>query len=44
MIIGATSLAQLEENWKAATVVLSEEVLKEIDAIHVKHRNPNLGD
>ena len=38
------SLKQLEANWKAATITLSEEVLAKIDAIHVKKRNPNLTD
>ena len=44
VIIGATSIAQLEENWAAASIELSEETLNEIDAIHVRHRNPNLTD
>ena len=44
VIIGATSIAQLEANWKAATFVLPPEALAEIDAIHCRHRNPNLQD
>lgn len=44
VIIGATSLAQLEANWKAATTTLSDDTLAKIDAIHVKRRNPNLTD
>ena len=40
----ATSIAQLEANWKAATFVLPAEALAEIDAIHCRHRNPNLQD
>ncbi|QYA24627.1 NADP(H)-dependent aldo-keto reductase [Gramella sp. MT6] len=38
-IIGATSLEQLDENIKSIDVVLSEEILKEIDEIH--HAIPN---
>lgn len=44
VIIGATSIAQLEANWAAASVELAPEILKEIDAIHCRHRNPNLHD
>ena len=44
VIIGARSLAQLEANWKAATITLPEECLKAIDAIHLERRNPNLHD
>jgi aryl-alcohol dehydrogenase-like predicted oxidoreductase len=44
VIIGATSVAQLEANWAAATFVLSPEALAEIDEIHCRHRNPNLQD
>ena len=44
VIIGATSIAQLEANWAAATFELSPEALAEIDEIHCRHRNPNLQD
>lgn len=44
VIIGATSIEQLEANWAAATVRLSDEALAEIDAVHVRIRNPNLSD
>ena len=44
VIIGATSLKQLEANWKAATIKLDDEVLAKIDAIHAQQRNPNLND
>ena len=44
VIIGATSLEQLEANWAAASFELSEETLKKIDDIHMRHRNPNLFD
>jgi aryl-alcohol dehydrogenase-like predicted oxidoreductase len=39
-IIGATTLAQLEENLATVDVTLSPEVLSEIDAIHAKYPNP----
>ena len=39
-IIGATSLAQLKENIDAAEVVLSDAVIKRIDAIHARITNP----
>jgi len=39
-IIGATSLAQLEENLAAYAVRLAPEVLAEIDAIHLRYTNP----
>jgi len=39
-IIGATSLAQLQENIDAASVVLSREVVDAIDAIHARISNP----
>jgi len=39
-IIGATTLAQLEENLDAAEVVLGEDLLKEIDAVHLLYPNP----
>ena len=44
VIIGATSIEQLEANWRAATLTLSDELLGQIDAIHVQRRNPNLTD
>ena len=44
VIIGATSLEQLEANWKAAMVTLPDECLKAIDEIHLRRRNPNLHD
>jgi len=44
VIIGATSIEQLEANWQAACVPLSEEVLRRVDDIHVARRNPNLID
>jgi aryl-alcohol dehydrogenase-like predicted oxidoreductase len=39
-IIGATTPAQLREDVDAAGVTLSEEVLAEIDAIHLRYPNP----
>jgi aryl-alcohol dehydrogenase-like predicted oxidoreductase len=39
-IIGATSLAQLEENLGAWEKPLPEAVLKEIDALHLRYFNP----
>ena len=39
-IIGATNLTQLKENIESIHVALSEEVLKEIDAIHNLIPNP----
>lgn len=39
-IIGATSLAQLKENIDSHDIVLSEEILKEIDAIQEMIPNP----
>lgn len=39
-IIGATSMAQLQENIAAYNVKLSAEILKEIDAIHLRFTNP----
>ena len=36
VIIGATSLAQLEANWKAACLRLPDAVLRKIDEIHVR--------
>lgn len=39
-IIGATTEEQLEENLKSSEVVLSEEILAEIEAIHKRIPNP----
>jgi aryl-alcohol dehydrogenase-like predicted oxidoreductase len=39
-IIGATTLAQLQENIDSLKITLSAEVLKEIEAIHKKIPNP----
>jgi len=39
-IIGATSLEQLRQNIDSAGVVLSEELLREIDAIHLRYPSP----
>ena len=39
-IIGATNLKQLEENIDSINIALSEEVLKEIDAVHAEIPNP----
>ena len=39
-IIGATSMVQLQENIGAYQVKLSDEILKEIDAIHLRYTNP----
>ena len=39
-IIGATSLEQLKENIASVDVVLSDEVLEQIDAIHQAMPNP----
>ncbi len=39
-IVGATSMAQLQENVAAYQVKLSPETLKEIDAIHLRFTNP----
>jgi aryl-alcohol dehydrogenase-like predicted oxidoreductase len=39
-IIGATSMAQLQQNIAAYQVILSSEILKEIDAIHLRFTNP----
>lgn len=39
-IIGATSMAQLQENIKAYGKPLNAEILKEIDAIHLRYTNP----
>ena len=39
-IIGVTNARQLDENIDAASVMLSPELLAEIDAIRWKHRDP----
>ncbi len=39
-IIGATTLAQLEENIAGCRLTLPEEVLKEIEALHLRYTNP----
>ncbi|GFR50541.1 hypothetical protein Agub_g12815 [Astrephomene gubernaculifera] len=41
VIVGATSLEQLKENIAACQLELDEETLAEMDAIHLRHRNPN---
>jgi len=39
-IIGATSIAQLEENLSSLDVTLSEEIVAEINSVHAKYPNP----
>lgn len=39
-IIGATSLVQLRENLESTSVILSEELLEAIEAIHQRYSNP----
>jgi len=39
-IIGATSMAQLKENIGSIDVILSDEILKEIEAVHETFPNP----
>ncbi|MBD2299218.1 NADP(H)-dependent aldo-keto reductase [Nostoc sp. FACHB-190] len=39
-IIGATTLEQLKENIDSANVVLSKEILAELDEINIQHPNP----
>ncbi|MRR50746.1 MAG: NADP(H)-dependent aldo-keto reductase [Rhodocyclaceae bacterium] len=39
-IIGATTMEQLAENIDAMSVELSEEVLREVEAIHLRYTNP----
>ncbi len=39
-IIGATSMAQLQENIDACALTLPEPVLKEIEALHLRYFNP----
>jgi aryl-alcohol dehydrogenase-like predicted oxidoreductase len=43
-IIGATSLQQLRENIAAFELDLGEATLAAVDAIHLRHRNPNVTD
>ncbi len=40
-IIGATTMEQLQSNIASIDIQLEKNLLKEIDAIHVKHPNPN---
>ena len=42
VIIGATSIAQLEENMKCSNITLSKECLDEIDDIHLEKQNPSV--
>jgi len=44
VIIGATTLAQLEETIDACLTTLDAETLAEIDALFLKHGNASLGD
>jgi aryl-alcohol dehydrogenase-like predicted oxidoreductase len=39
-IIGATTMQQLKSNIASANLVLSEAVLRGIEAIHEQHPNP----
>ena len=39
-IVGATSMAQLQQNIGAYQVKLSADIIKEIDAIHLRYTNP----
>lgn len=39
-IVGATSMDQLQENLSSLDIVLDEETLKKIDAIHFRYPNP----
>ena len=39
-IIGATTMAQLKENIASIKLQLSDEILKEINAVHMAHSNP----
>ena len=40
VIIGATTLEQLKENLESSEVVLSEDVLEQIEAVHQKYPSP----
>ncbi|HEY9696067.1 MAG TPA: NADP(H)-dependent aldo-keto reductase [Trichocoleus sp.] len=39
-IVGATSLEQLQENLNSLNVVLTKDILAEIDAVHLRYPNP----
>ena len=39
-VIGATSMAQLQENINAYSKPLNAEILKEIDTLHLQYTNP----
>jgi len=39
VIIGSTSVIQIEENIDAFNITLSQEVLDEVDALHAENRN-----
>ncbi len=39
-VIGATSMAQLQQNIAAYKIKLTPEIIKEIDAIHLRYTNP----
>jgi len=40
-IIGATTMAQLEQNLASLDLVLSDEVLADIEAVHTRQPNPS---
>lgn len=40
-IIGATTIAQLKENIDSVDVVLSDEIMQQIEAVHVQQPNPS---
>jgi aryl-alcohol dehydrogenase-like predicted oxidoreductase len=40
-IIGATSLDQLKSNIDSASLTLSDELLKELEAVHIAQPNPS---
>ncbi len=42
-IVGATSVAQLERNIAGANLVLGDDVLRAIDAVHVRYPSPSAG-
>jgi aryl-alcohol dehydrogenase-like predicted oxidoreductase len=42
-ILGATSVPQLEQNIAGASLVLSDDVLRAIDAVHVRYPSPSAG-
>jgi aryl-alcohol dehydrogenase-like predicted oxidoreductase len=44
VIIGATTLQQLKENIEASNIVLSQETLDAIEAVHLVRRNPQCLD